>query len=377
MRILILSVTAGTGHNSTAKAIQEYAEKQGNTCEILDTYEYLNPILGSAIDKGYLWSVEHLKAPYAKIYRILEKHDNNEVDFTKITNKMLTPKLRRYIEAFAPDVIICTHVFAAMLADYLKLKKRISSPIISILTDFTVHPFWESTRNSEHYIIANNMLEYATIKKGLKKEKLLPIGIPINPKFSIDNDKREMRRMLGIDEDKNTILIMGGGMGYGKLDLEISEIDKLEIDFQIICVCGSNIRAKSRVDRMKTKHKFLSLGFVNNIEQIMDASDMIITKPGGLTVSESMAKRLPMILVSAIPGQEDRNSEFLVNNGAAVATSSTYTLQEALYQLLNNPDRIEHIKSCIEVLRRPNSTRDLCDFITVLVAKQLSMQKNI
>ena len=135
------------------------------------------------------------------------------------------------------------------------------------------------------------------------------------------------------------------------------------MDFQILCVCGNNSKGKKEIEEVQWNKKIYTYGFVDNVDIMMDASDCIITKPGGLTTSELLAKKLPAILMNPIPGQEDRNMEFLVNSGAAVIATDTFPVDEALYEIMNNPWRMELLKQSVEHIGKPNSTKDVCDFI--------------
>ena len=172
------------------------------------------------------------------------------------------------------------------------------------MTDFTIHPFWEDA-DLDYYVTANELLNHQASKKGIDTSKILPIGIPIHPKFGKKMDKLEARNILGI-EDKPTILIMSGSMGYGNLETIITDMDTMDMDFQIISICGNNKNLKE--DRWDdNKEKVYNYGFTDKVDIIMDAADCIVTKPGGLTTSESLAKGLPMIIINPIPGQEERN----------------------------------------------------------------------
>ena len=193
-------------------------------------------------------------------------------------------------------------------------------------------------------------------------EKIKPFGIPIDEKFANKMPKSEARKLLGL-EDKATVLVMSGSMGFGKVLKRIKELDSLDIDFQMIVVCGNNKTLKNRVDSLVTRKKILCYGYANNVDVLMDASDCVITKPGGLTVSEGLAKGMPLILINPIPGQEDRNVEFLLNNGMAQLVTSTYPVDEAIYQLFNNRWKINNLPQGIKCVGKPYATRDLCEFI--------------
>lgn len=369
MRVLFLSVTAGHGHNQTAKAAMDYLKQRNVDCAMLDTYEYINPILSESIARGYLISTKFTPAVYGRLYRLAEKREksNSKFSITKITNSVLTRKLVSYInEEYKPDVIVCTHIFSAQIATHMKQQRKIDCITIGIVTDYTIHPFWEETE-LDYYITANEQLNHQIIKKGIPLEKVKPFGIPIHMKFATELTPSEARKLLAID-DKTTICMMGGSMGYVNVLPLIRKIDALDIDFQIISICGNNKKLKGKIDSIaqKINKKIYNYGFVDNVDVMMDASDLIITKPGGLTVSESLAKRLPMILINPIPGQEDRNVEFLLNNGLAMNISKTFPLDEAIFQLLGNKWRQQHMKEAIQFVSRPYASKDLGDFIISL-----------
>ena len=365
MKALVLSVTAGQGHNSTAKAICAYFGSIGCDAEMLDTLAYLNHALGETVSKGYLLMASNAKLVYKGGYRLAEKRNksSSEISPTRTTGKLMSKKLAKYINNYDPDVIICTHVLPAIILDVMKKKGELRAKTIGVLTDFMFHPYWEEALNLDYMVIPNEQLTAQAFKKGFVQSQVLPMGIPIHPKFSENKyTKEQARAELGLDINKRTVLLMSGGVGYGNIDRTVETLDRVPYDFQLITVCGSNSAVKARIDEMNTQKRILNLGFVNYIDKLMDASDCIISKPGGLTTSEALAKRLPMVIVDPIPGQEDRNTEFLTNNGVAMAVSSTSTLDDVLYQLLSNPRKVEVMREAIELISKPNSTRDICDF---------------
>ena len=370
MKVLILSVKAGFGHHSTAQAIINYFDEKNIECTMLDTFEYINPVLADSIDNGYLFSTKYIPEIYGKAYDKLdervEKWDKHSI--VAILSKLVSNKLKDYIMDYEPDIIIGTHSYACMLMTYLREKKIVSCPLIGIVTDFTVHPFWEST-DLDYYVTADSLLDNQMRKKGIDSTKILPFGIPIKSKFSQKIEKSEARKILGI-EDKTTILLMMGSMGFGNIIKEIEEIDSLQIDFQILCVCGKNEKMYKDIEGRSWKKKIIPYGFVDNVDVMMDASDCIITKPGGLTTSEFLAKKIPAIIMNPIRGQEDRNMEFLVNNGAAIMITETFGIDEGLFQLMKNPRRLDLLRESISYLGKPESTKNLCEFIINLIDKK-------
>lgn len=369
MKALILSVTAGYGHNSTGQAVISAMEERGFECIMLDTLEYVNEHLANSVADGYLFSTKYLPEAYGRAYGTLDKREEkyDKRSLVAIFSKIVSHKLKDFFDGYTPDVVIGTHSYACFLMTYLKEKGIISCPTFGIVTDFTVHPFWEST-DLDYYVTPDALLDRQMGKKGIPKEKILPYGIPIKKKFETKIEKSEARQKLGI-ADKTTILVMMGSMGYGNMLENMKLIDSIESKFQVLCVCGNNKKAKKEIDESVWEKSVYSYGFVDNVDVMMDAADCIITKPGGLTTSELLAKGLPAILVDPIPGQEERNMEFLVNNGAAVMVTETFPIDEALYELLKYPWRLKLLEESVRNLGKPDSTEKLADFIENLLKK--------
>lgn len=369
MKVLIISVKAGYGHHSTANALIDCFSEKGVECKMLDTFEYINPVLADSIDNGYLFSTKHIPYLYGKAYDMMDKREEkwDKYSVIAVLSKIVSHKLKDYITEFNPDIIIGTHSYACMLMTYLRDKKIVTCPLVGIVTDFTVHPFWESTE-LDYYVTADSLLDNQMNKKGIPTEKILPLGIPIKKKFSYKITKEEARAKLHI-ENKTTILLMMGSMGFGNITKDLKAIDDLDIDFQVICVCGNNEKTYREIAEKRWKKSVMPFGFVDNVDVMMDAADCIITKPGGLTTSEFLAKKLPAVIMNPIRGQEDRNMEFLVNNGAALMVTETFGIDEALFEILKNPWRLKLLEESVAHLGKPESTKKLCEFIIALKEK--------
>ncbi len=362
MKALVLTISAGQGHNKTARAIGDYLKSQGVDVDIIDTYKYFNTALSNLVEKGYLLSTKFTPVMYGNIYSKAEQRDHSDkINVVDMAGKIISRQFYKFIAGKNPDVIIATHIFAANLVSKFKEKKESHALTFGVLTDFTVHPFWE-TAELDYYVTPTALLNNQLIKKGIPEEKILPFGIPIEMKFTVSSNKEDARKILGI-ENKKTVFVMTGSMGYGDVIKYVKELDELQYDFQIITVCGNNTHLKNQIDRLRTHKKIYNFGFVDNVDVIMDASDIIVSKPGGLTTSEALAKRLPMVLIDPIPGQEDRNYEFLVNNGLAIGVSETFSVGEALYQLLSSENRAECMAKMAEEVGKPDSSKRLGDFI--------------
>lgn len=362
MKYLIMTVTAGHGHNQTASALYDCITASGHEAVKLDVLEHINYRLKDSVSKGYLLSTAYSPKAFGKLYRLAESTDNpdRKINMQKIASTLLSRKIIDYINDYAPDYIICTHVIAAMLITGAKAQS-IEAPAVGIITDFTIHPYWDET-DLDYYVLPADGLCYQAMKKGIAKEKLLPFGIPIREVFETKGDKQKARENLGLD-DKPTVLIMGGSMGYGHVYEILLRLCHMKDDFQIITVCGSNKVLKKRIDETVFEKKVLNFGFTDRIPELMDASDFLVTKPGGITVSEALAKELPIIMINPIPGQEDRNCEFLLNSGAALKCTVTSPIDELMYNLLNIPGRRVYLEYAVRRIRKPRAAKDLIEFL--------------
>lgn len=364
MKLLFLSVPTGQGHNQVAIALENYYKETGLAeCKTLDVFDNVNPFLGDSLQRSYLLYTKVAPKVYGTFYDMADKRDASKYSsVSKVLNTVLNKKLMIYIRNYKPDVIVATHTFAAIALSYIKRKYPIKAKTIAVITDFTVHPFWEDT-DMDYYVTASELLDFQMQQKGFSKDRIKPFGIPIQPKFAQKLPKDEARRMMGLG-DRFTILVMMGSMGYGSDTFKIiKELDHITENIQIIVVCGNNKRLKQRVDAYKSHKPIHCFGFTHEVDKLMDAADCIITKPGGLSTSEAIAKELPIIMLDPIPGQEDRNKEFMLNNGIALNISSTFTISEAIYVLLYHSYRLDVLKQNMKYIAKPNSTKDLADFI--------------
>lgn len=364
MKVLILTVTAGYGHHATAKAVSDVLEERNVAVRMIDFFKYVSKPMYDTVDKGYLFSTKYMPKRFGQVYAALEKNRvQRKNTLSLVVTELVGKKFLSIFDDFNPDIIVCTHIFCAMVLNELKIMGKLSCPVIGIITDYTIHPFWDEVPNIEYIVTGSSLLNYRAEKKGLTKDRILPFGIPLQAKFRTGLSKKAARELLGLDPDKFTILCMSGSMGFGHITASIQALNDMNGDFQLLCVCGNNDKAFRKLNRMSFRKDFRVFGFVNNINEMMDAADCIITKPGGLTTTECMQKHLPMILTDPIPGQEVRNSEFLSNCGAAIVCSNFFPVDEAVDLLLHSPERRQLLSSALEILANPNAASDLADFI--------------
>lgn len=370
MKVLILTLTVGQGHNSTSFALAEYLEGKGAECVVLDTYKYLNKLIGDTLDKGYS-SIARLTPElnlrmYDKAERDSSKERQRKTYFPYTFAEVSKKKMQKYIESEAPDIIVCPHIFSAILMTQMKRDGIFTQkiPLIGIVTDFTFHPFWEDTELN-YYIVANELLAYTAEKKGMDLNRILPFGIPVKENFSVNIPAQEARRQLKL-KDKKTALVISSSMGFGNIPELMGDLENMPLDFQIVLVCGNNKRLIKKMENCIFIKDVIIKGFVNNLELYMDAADCVITKPGGITVSEALAKRKPLIVTEPLPGVENRNLYFLINNSLAVYAGKYARTDEVLIQLFSNPEKCEEMNRAQEKMGKQHSAQKLGDFLLEL-----------
>lgn len=362
MNILIFSVSIGNGHDQVAHTLHnEFIKADSrNKVKIINTIKFISPILDKVILDSYLNILKFYPRAWGKLYEKTNKLDPI-IDINDITNRLMTSKLHKSINSFIPDAIICTHSFPSSIISALKQKKIPDTPLISVITDYNIHTSYVND-HTDYYVIPHENLSYVMETYGVNNNKILPFGIPIRREFEQEVNIAEVQRRYEL-EDKKTVLVMGGGLGLGEIYNIVFELDKKLEDVQIIAIAGRNNRLEQKLKSMTTKNKMVILGFVNNIHELMEVSDCIITKPGGVTTAEVLCKQKPLIIFSPLPGQEYENAEFLLNSGVAVATSDVKKMPVLINQMLNFEVRMKSIEDITSYLKKPNAAADTVQFI--------------
>ncbi len=363
MNILFFTVSAGEGHNQVARTVAEKIKQTdpNHKVEVIDTFNYVHPSLHKIVFEAYIKSIKYIPTLYGFIYRRSEVTDNSIVDVSEFLNKVvLSRKFTRLLADFRPDVIICTHPFPAEALSAMKRKGKIDVPLITILTDYTIHPSWIN-KEIDYYIMPSENFIHEFQYWQIPSERTRFFGIPIDEKFANTYNRQEVCEKLNVS-NTFTALIMGGGLGLGNITETLDYLFTYNINMQIIAIAGKNqelYRYLSLINRENLK----VFGYVSNIDELMSVSDIIITKPGGITVTECLAKELPIIVSWNLPGQEERNMEFILNNGIGMVAASPNSLISCINLLKDNPDRYQTIRNNMAKIRKPHATQDIASFI--------------
>ena len=373
MKILIFYASYGGGHLNAAKSIHEclksdYQSKNIDV-ELIDCMKYVNKTIEKMTTKAYNEMAK--KAPWAwgRIYSDSQKGPLAHI--TSRSNKFMAIKLLRLLREKQPDLIISTHPFGSQMCSYLKRKGKISAKIATIMTDFAPHDQWlVGSDFTDYYFVAHENMKKYLKRKGIPDFKIFATGIPLSSKFLKNFDRKNIMKELHLNPNKKTILFFGGGeFGLGKArTVEIFEgFVQYCKDMQIIAISGKNEKMKSAFEKIVLKYKrqdsILVFEYTSQVPEFMSISDMVVTKPGGLTTTESLASHLPMVIINPIPGQEEENAKFLEKNGIAVWIKKEDNIEEILENLFTHPETLEKMKKNTNKLAKLHSTKDICDIL--------------
>jgi len=372
-RVLILSASAGAGHIRAAEALEKAFNELGTLEEVrhLDVLNYTNKLFRHFYSKAYIDLVNKMPEVPGWMYDKLDKPWKNErrrLALDKLNTRPLVKLLREY----QPDMIVCTHFLPAEIVSWLKAKERLKSRQVVIVTDFDVHAMW-LVHHYEQYFVAIDEARAYLEAIGIPADKITVSGIPIDPVFAQTKDKIEMRKKHQLDLERTTILLSAGGFGVGSVEPLIAALKPVQYPIQVVAICGRNEDLRKRLARSAAKTKsdekvlLRPVGYTQEMDEYMSAADLVLGKPGGLTTSEALAKGLAFIIVNPIPGQEERNSDHLLEAGVAIRSNNLPTLSYKLDRLLGNPQLLKRMQAQSQQLGRPNAARAIVERITTLV----------
>ena len=369
MNILILSASTGGGHMRASKAIEGYMTQQNKdiNVKIVDSLLYISPILNKTVTGGYVYLATKTPKLYGKLYDLTNK-DHKFANFVTRLNNIFANKLLPLIDEFRPDIIITTHPFPTEMVSRLKSKKEINIPLICIMTDYAPHKAWISDK-VDAYIVANDDMVTKMIAEGVDSRCIYPYGIPVDEVFFEEKEKQLVIEELGLDKNLPTILMMAGSFGVSNVFDVYENIIDIDLDFQIILVTGRNQKLYNNFEEVigSTPKKTKLIYFTDEINKFMQASDIIITKPGGLTVTEALACNIPMAVFNAIPGQEEENAEFLLKHNMAVRISDGNSCRAAIVELLKDSEKLEDMKEACKSFDKNDSTKNMFLLINELM----------
>src|SRR6478672_2346693 len=363
-RILILSASVGNGHVTAAEALKKAFEIRELAGEVRheDVLRFTNPLFRRLYSKVYIGLVNSMPEVLGWMYDNLDepwKNEKRRLFFDKLNTRPFVKMLREY----DPDLVVCTHFLPSEIISYLKYKGRMNVPQAIVVTDFDMHAMW-LCRHYEHYFVALDETAHYLRSLGCPAEKITVSGIPIDPKFSETKPAREMRLKYGLDPDMPTVMLSLGGFGVGRIDTLLDGLRAITTPVQVLAMCGKNEELRTKLEHENTVNggaRIVPVGYTREMDEYMSASDLIVGKPGGLTACEALAKGLVFVIANPIPGQEERNSDHLLENGCAIRSNNPATLGYKIQQLIGDPPRLASLRQNALNFARPSAAFDIAD----------------
>ena len=364
-RILFFYLTEGSGHHGAALAVKRgmQALDPGLVSAEYDSFKYASPLLAKIVLKTYLGVLKTAPGLWEWMY------DNP--GFKKRTsgihdrlNRKNAARLESLLKEFRPDAIVSTQAFSCgVMADY-KMRTGSTLPLVGVITDYVAHRYWAHGQVNL-YCVPTEATRKALITGGVSPEKVRVTGIPVDPVYKEEPNRAALCDKLGLRRDTTKLLIMGGSQGLGPFRTILKRLNKIRRPIEIMILAGMHEKVRERLEELRPRlvHPTHIYGFVKNVHELMTVADLAVTKPGGMTTSEALVKRLPMIIINPIPGQEMRNTEFLLKSRVALQAETIYDLPPLIEQLLSRPDKLAAMRAGCEPLRHPDSAHDIAQAV--------------
>ena len=367
-KILIFYASYGGGHLSAAKSIQNcIIENYDNVeTEMIDCMKYINKPVEKITTGAYREMAKKAPRLWGKVYSGSQKGFLATV--SKDSNKLMAKKLNKLIQEKKPDLIISTHPFSSQMCSYLKKKGKISCKIATVMTDFAMHDQWLIGHEyTDNFFVSNENMKKDMVEYGVLEDKIHVTGIPMSNRFFEDFDEQKIYEIFNLNSEKKVILFFGGGeFGLGK-DRTVQILKafiQVASNYQIVAVAGKNEKMKEAFESLaqacNANDRVRILGFTDKVPELMHIASLVVTKPGGLTTTESLASGLPMVIINPIPGQEEENAEFLVSKGVGIWIKKEDNAENVITELFNSPNMLEKMRDNAKLLAKKNSTEEIC-----------------
>ncbi len=364
-KILLLYISESSGHHCASISIENALHKLDRSVKTLNinSFNYTNPILEKIINRAYMGVIKRTPEIWDYLYdnpKVLK----NTQKLRAMIHRFNTGKLNSLLDEFRPDAIVCTQAFpCGMVADYKK-SFGLDIPLFAVLTDYAPHSYWIYD-NIDWYIVPSEETGKKLIENGIDPVRVAEFGIPIDERFKVNPDKNAIYKNLSLDKNVPCVLVMGGTQGLGPIGELIRILDRSGLKLQTIVATGTNKKLyKSLVKRSRLlRKKIVILPYATNVDELMDISTIIITKPGGITTAEALAKGIPMIIINPLPGQEAMNTKFLLKEGVAVKAETTEDIIVLLKELLYNRNKLNRMGEKARALSKPNSAMNIAKLI--------------
>lgn len=376
-RILIPYATYGSGHKSIANYIEKYFKSKNEDVEILslDILQFSTPVIGRL---GQTVS-EFLMLKQPLLWDVCYKLSDNLIN-SKITEKVgmrlfKSKKLRKIVEDFNPDLTISTHFFGSSLIAYYNKKGFINSKLITIVTDYVAHELWLNSHRQSDYLVvcSNEEKRYLVNERGINKNKIRTYGIPIFPQTDSKFNKHKFLGTLGLDNDKLTcVFFAGGGKGSTTTLPYIKRLLKKKLSLNLIFISGKNQKAEKKIKYYVKKYDTKNCkvyGFANNVPDLLQVSDFVITKPGGVQTTECLYFKKPMLMLRSSGGQENGNVKYMVKKGYGKMFNFPWTCVNFITKIVNNPKVLNKMNKELNKMNNQDAMNNIYNLAIKLLNK--------
>ena len=372
-KILVLSASVGAGHLRAAQAVELALRVLAPDAEVrnVDVLTLTNTAFRKVYGEAYLDLVN--KAPHVLgfFYDLLDRPRKPGSKRDRFRLALETLNLRKFcdlVECERWDVVVNTHFLPPEIIRSLKAQRRCTVPQVTVVTDFDAHGLWVNDPHDQYCCATPEAGAYLQAL-GVPADRVAVTGIPIHPVFAKPRDRDECLKIHGLKGDRPVVLQLAGGFGVGPIEKLFRSILSIERPLEVVVVAGRNAKVKAQVEAVDVpaRHRAVVMGFTDKIDELMAAADVVVTKPGGLTSSEVLARGAAMAIVNPIPGQESRNSDYLLEHGAAIKINNAATLPLKLGELLQDEKRLAALKRNARRIARPQAAFDVATHALGLV----------
>ncbi len=364
-KILIMSASIGAGHVKAAEAIRKELEDRfpEDSVRVLDFMDRRISVFHWLLKKLYLFMLDFVPNLYDVFYHVAGGPSGGTFARQLSAAAMYFP-MAGLLRHHEPDLLICTHPFPEGAAALWKRIHGKSLPLMAVLTDFSLHQIW-IYRQVDAFFTATEEMRNGLIEMGFPGESVHACGIPIVPIHDSAEKRAAYRAEMEIPEASHVLLLMGGGLGIGGIEETLDELESLDMSLTVLVVAGRNQKLQNRVTERRTdsRHDLRVWGYTREIAKLMQVSDLLITKPGALTISEAFCMGLPMLLHEPIPGPETENAIYAEEHGAAVWVHHGESMVRILRELLESPERLKRMAECAAACGKPEAVSKIADRI--------------
>ena len=371
-RILLMYISEVSGHRNAAMAVEKAFKIICPKAEILNinALNYTNPVSEKIVNSIYMSIIKRIPSVWDYLY------DNSRIakkvrKLQESVHRINAPKLRKLFDNFKPDVVVCSQAFPCSMVAAYKMRYDYSVPLVAVLTDFVPHLYWVH-EGVDYYVTASAEVDKRLCSRGVPLSRIKQFGIPFDPKFSIPVDRQKVISQLGLARGKQNILVMGGGQGLGPIKAIVKSLDNIDHDFQVMVITGVNKKLYKQLLTFskRLKKKIHLFEFVNNVNELMAISDIIVSKPGGITTAEALSLGLPMAIIKPIPGQEANNAEYLLKEKAAVKIDSPESAGKIVGDLLADSRKLKLLSDNARRISKPSASMDIAGLLLDLCGKK-------